>query len=51
MRRREAGRLPQLIFSSHESPEETGASSVLKLVNYRMMMVILPVMMIIASIT
>ena len=48
--RREAGRLPQLIFSSHESPREAQASSPLKLANYRMMMVILPIMMIIALI-
>lgn len=49
--RREAGRPPQLIFSSHESPREAQASSPLKLANYRMMMVILPIMMIIALIT
>lgn len=49
--RREAGRLPQLIFSAHESPEEAPASSPLKLANCRMLMVILPIMTIIASIT
>lgn len=45
------GRLPPLIFSAHESPEEAQASSPLKLANYRMLMVILPIMMITASIT
>ena len=48
---RGVGKLPQLIFSENKSPEEAWASLPLKLVNYRMMMVILPIMMIIAPMT
>lgn len=48
---RGVGRLPQLIFSEHKSPEEAWASLPLKLVNYRIMMAVLPIMMIIAPIT
>lgn len=46
-----AGRLPQPVFSEHGCPEEAWASLPLKLVNYRMMTVILPIMMIIAPTT